>query len=172
VTYGCVAVRCISPVGVPEPEVFSSLTLRAAAFTVNATGCTQRLSLFLPSFLMHRYMSGVSVLLLLPTALLLEPGCFEEAITRIQASNGFTAWLISNSILAYFVNLLNFLVTKHTSALTLQVLGNAKGVVAAVISVFVFKNVVTWVGWSGERTPHAPCTDHTHAKIACAARRY
>ncbi|KAH0855195.1 LOW QUALITY PROTEIN: hypothetical protein HID58_020409 [Brassica napus] len=34
--------------------------------------------------------------------------------------------LLVNSIMAYSANLLNFLVTKHTSALTLQVLGNAK----------------------------------------------
>lgn len=40
----------------------------------------------------------------------------------------------------------NFLVTKHTSALTLQVIGNAKGVVAAAVSVAVFKNAVTWQG--------------------------
>jgi hypothetical protein len=36
---------------------------------------------------------------------------------------------------AYFVSLTKFLVTKHTSTLTLQVLGNAKGVVAMVISI-------------------------------------
>jgi hypothetical protein len=30
-------------------------------------------------------------------------------------------YLLFNSALAYFVNLTNFLVTKHTSALTLQV---------------------------------------------------
>ncbi|KAL0708959.1 hypothetical protein Bca4012_015937 [Brassica carinata] len=36
-----------------------------------------------------------------------------------------------NSVMAYSANLLNFLVTKHTSALTLQVLGNAKGTVCS-----------------------------------------
>jgi len=33
----------------------------------------------------------------------------------------FWMLLLLNSFLAYFVNLTNFLVTKHTSALTLQV---------------------------------------------------
>jgi hypothetical protein len=51
--------------------------------------------------------------------------------------------LLFNSFLAYFVNLTNFLVTRYTSALTLQVLGNAKGVVAVVISVLCFRNPVT-----------------------------
>ncbi|KAG2334785.1 hypothetical protein Bca52824_005965 [Brassica carinata] len=49
-------------------------------------------------------------------------------------------YLLFNSALAYLVNLTNFLVTKHTSALTLQVLGNAKGAVAVVISILIFKN--------------------------------
>jgi hypothetical protein len=50
---------------------------------------------------------------------------------------------------AYAVNLTNFLVTKYTSALTLQVLGNCKGVIAAVVSVFMFKNHVTPRGCLG-----------------------
>ena len=40
----------------------------------------------------------------------------------------------------------SFLVTKFTSPLTLQVLGNAKGVLAAIISVYVFLNPVTTTG--------------------------
>jgi hypothetical protein len=36
---------------------------------------------------------------------------------------GFAWWLICNCTLAYAVNLTNFLVTKYTSALTLQVGG-------------------------------------------------
>ncbi|GLJ44974.1 hypothetical protein SUGI_0946700 [Cryptomeria japonica] len=40
-------------------------------------------------------------------------------------------------------------VTKHTSPLTLQVLGNAKAAVAAVISVLIFKNPVTVMGMTG-----------------------
>jgi hypothetical protein len=98
-------------------------------------------------------MSGMSVMLLLPLTVLLEPTSFGELASRVSADSGFALWLLANSFLAYFVvglvcmstmsfsfittivtlpipipqNLLNFLVTKYTSALTLQVLGNAKG---------------------------------------------
>lgn len=41
----------------------------------------------------------------------------------------FWGLLFLNSFLAYFVNLTNFLVTKHTSALTLQVCGTGSVVV-------------------------------------------
>ncbi|MED6193084.1 hypothetical protein PIB30_015737 [Stylosanthes scabra] len=58
-------------------------------------------------------------------------------------------YLLFNSALAYFVNLTNFLVTKHTSALTLQVLGNAKGAVAVVVSILIFRNPVSVTGMMG-----------------------
>lgn len=64
-------------------------------------------------------------------------------LTTIVFAPGFWFLLLFNSFLAYFVNLTNFLVTKYTSALTLQVLGNAKGVVAVVVSVMYFRNPVT-----------------------------
>ena len=67
------------------------------------------------------YMSGVSVTFLLPMAVALEPTSFREASALVAASPSFLYWLIGNSCLAYFVNLTNFLVTKFTSALTLQV---------------------------------------------------
>ena len=54
--------------------------------------------------------------------------------------------------MAYFVNLLNFLVTRYTSALTLQVLGNGKGVVAVFVSIMLFRNPVTLVGLAGYLT--------------------
>ena len=38
-----------------------------------------------------------------------------------RADFGIVWMLLINSAMAYFVNLTNFLVTKHTSALTLQV---------------------------------------------------
>ncbi|KAG2451423.1 hypothetical protein HYH02_004022 [Chlamydomonas schloesseri] len=95
------------------------------------------------------YMSGVSVAFLLPMAVALEPASFREAGALVAGSPGFLYWLIGNSCLAYFVNLTNFLVTKFTSALTLQVLGNAKGVVAAAVSVAVFRNTVTVQGCLG-----------------------
>jgi hypothetical protein len=47
------------------------------------------------------------------------------------------------------VNLTNFLVTKCTSPLTLQVLGNAKGAVAVVVSILIFKTPVSSAGMIG-----------------------
>jgi len=95
------------------------------------------------------YMSCFSVLLLLPATALLEPTAFATTRALVEASPNFFWWLLGNSCLAYAVNLTNFLVTKYTSALTLQVLGNCKGVIAAVVSVFMFKNHVTPRGCLG-----------------------
>jgi hypothetical protein len=133
------------------------------------------------------YMSAISLAFLVPMTVSMEPRSLMQALTLAQASPGFLAWLAGNSCLAYFVNLTNFLVTKYTSALTLQVaegavkdpvalmrvpgvglrgapllatltvarvparqvLGNAKGVVAAAVSVAVFRNAVTAQGCLG-----------------------
>lgn len=95
-----------------------------------------------------RYMAPLSLGVLIPATLFLEPGVFE----LVSASRGdmfFVIFLSLNAALAYFVNLLNFLVTKYTSALTLQVLGNGKGVAAVVVSVMVFRNPVTFASVVG-----------------------
>ena len=73
----------------------------------------------------------------------------DHAPCRHSVYAAFAGWLLLNSTLAYCQNLLNFLVTKYTSALTLQVLGNAKGVVAAAVSVLIFRNPVTLMGCTG-----------------------
>ncbi|MEW5304006.1 MAG: hypothetical protein WDW36_006649 [Sanguina aurantia] len=95
------------------------------------------------------YMSSICVMLLVPAAMVLEPGAHLKAQALLLSYPGFGWWLLGNSLLAYAVNLTNFLVTKYTSALTLQVLGNAKGVVAACVSVLIFTNPVTAQGISG-----------------------
>ncbi|PHT28532.1 putative sugar phosphate/phosphate translocator [Capsicum baccatum] len=64
--------------------------------------------------------------------------------------DGFMVFLlISNATVAYLVKLTNLLVTKHTSALTLQVLGNAKVSVTAVMSVLIFRIPVNIIGITG-----------------------
>ena len=95
-----------------------------------------------------RYMAPISLGVLLPAALVLEPGVFQQ-VSQSRTDAFFILFLASNAALAYFVNLLNFLVTKHTSALTLQVLGNGKGVAAVVVSVMLFRNPVTVTGVVG-----------------------
>eukprot|EP00775_Hariotina_reticulata_P001274 gene1274-1614_t len=95
------------------------------------------------------YMSSFSVLLLLPATVVLEPGAFAQVHSLVRATPSFFWYLLANSCAAYAVNLTNFLVTKYTSALTLQVLGNMKGVIAAGISIALFKNPVTVKGMLG-----------------------
>jgi len=95
------------------------------------------------------YMSPVAVLALLPATFFLEPKALDKATELAQDNPGFVVLLLINSLIAFLVNLSNFLVTKTTSPLTLQVLGNAKGAVAVVVSVLLFRNPVTMNGMVG-----------------------
>ncbi|XP_058731516.1 UDP-URONIC ACID TRANSPORTER 1-like isoform X1 [Vicia villosa] len=95
------------------------------------------------------YMSPIAVVLLLPAALIMEPNVIDVTLTLGKEHKFMGVLLLLNSATAYAANLTNFLVTKHTSALTLQVLGNAKGAVAVVISILIFRNPVTFIGMAG-----------------------
>lgn len=95
------------------------------------------------------YMSPIAVLVLLPAALIMEPNVLDVTLELGRKHKYMWLLLLLNSTMAYSANLTNFLVTKHTSPLTLQVLGNAKGAVAVVISIFIFRNPVTFVGIAG-----------------------
>ncbi|GAV65492.1 TPT domain-containing protein [Cephalotus follicularis] len=95
------------------------------------------------------YMAPIAVVLLVPMILLMENNVFEITVALTRKDVKIVYYLLFNSSLAYFVNLTNFLVTKHTSALTLQVLGNAKGAVAVVVSILLFRNPVTIIGMLG-----------------------
>ncbi|MBA0734821.1 hypothetical protein Gogos_018712 [Gossypium gossypioides] len=95
------------------------------------------------------YMAPIAVVILLPATLLMERNVIAITMALARKDTIVVYYLLFNSSLAYFVNLTNFLVTKHTSALTLQVLGNAKGAVAVVVSIIIFKNPVSLVGMLG-----------------------
>ncbi|XP_022882854.1 UDP-URONIC ACID TRANSPORTER 1-like [Olea europaea var. sylvestris] len=95
------------------------------------------------------YMSPIAVVVLLPAALTMEPNVWDVTISLALEHKFMWVLLLLNSSMAYGANLCNFLVTKHTSALTLQVLGNAKGAVAVVISILLFRNPVTFIGIAG-----------------------
>ncbi|KAK1415524.1 hypothetical protein QVD17_31307 [Tagetes erecta] len=95
------------------------------------------------------YMAPIAVVLLLPATLYMEENVVGITIALARQDFGIVWLLLFNSALAYFVNLTNFLVTKHTSALTLQVLGNAKGAVAVVVSILIFRNPVSVTGMAG-----------------------
>ncbi|KAF0924013.1 hypothetical protein E2562_008359 [Oryza meyeriana var. granulata] len=96
-----------------------------------------------------RYMAPVAVILLIPATLIMERDALSMVTALAHEDPSFIWILLCNSSLAYFVNLTNFLVTKHTSPLTLQVLGNAKGAVAVVVSILIFRNPVTFMGMLG-----------------------
>ncbi|CAK9133922.1 unnamed protein product [Ilex paraguariensis] len=66
------------------------------------------------------YMAPIAVLFLLPATLLMEENVVGITIALARSDVKIIWYLLFNSALAYFVNLTNFLVTKHTSALTLQ----------------------------------------------------
>ncbi|GER52516.1 nucleotide-sugar transporter family protein [Striga asiatica] len=95
------------------------------------------------------YMSPIAVIVLLPAALIMEPNVLDLVVSLGKEHKYMWMLLLINSTMAYGANLCNFLVTKHTSALTLQVLGNAKGAVAVVISILIFQNPVTFIGIAG-----------------------
>ncbi|KAI3458607.1 hypothetical protein Pfo_015270 [Paulownia fortunei] len=95
------------------------------------------------------YMAPIAVVLLLPATLYMEENVVGITLALAREDKRIIWLLLFNSALAYFVNLTNFLVTKHTSALTLQVLGNAKGAVAVVVSILIFRNPVSVTGMLG-----------------------
>lgn len=95
------------------------------------------------------YMAPIAALILLPFTLFWEGNVLAVTVEKAKESPFILVLLLGNMTMAYLVNLTNFLVTKHTSALTLQVLGNAKAAVAAVISVLIFRNPVTVMGMTG-----------------------
>lgn len=95
------------------------------------------------------YMAPMSALILLPFTLYIEGNVAAITIEKGRVDTFIVFLLVGNATVAYLVNLTNFLVTKHTSALTLQVLGNAKAAVAAVVSVLIFRNPVTVMGIMG-----------------------
>lgn len=95
------------------------------------------------------YMSPVATIILIFVAAIVEPTGIWDTIALMRESTFFCFVLVINCVLAYCLNLLNFLVTRYTSALTLQVLGNGKEVVAAAVSIMIFKNPVTLMGILG-----------------------
>lgn len=67
------------------------------------------------------YMAPIAVVFLLPATLIMEENVVGITLALARDDIKIIWYLLFNSALAYFVNLTNFLVTKHTSPLTLQV---------------------------------------------------
>lgn len=109
------------------------------------------------------YMAPVATAALVPITLYFEPTALANALV-LGKTGGFWPLLLFNAVMAYFVNLTNFLVTRYTSALTLQVLGNAKGIVAVIASVLVFRNPVTMYTVLGYSVTVGGVILYSHAK--------
>jgi drug/metabolite transporter (DMT)-like permease len=109
------------------------------------------------------YMAPMACVALIPATMYFEPDATRVAF-ELGRQGQFWILLAMNSFLAYFVNLTNFLVTRHTSALTLQVLGNAKGVVTVIASVAYFKNPVNAMTIGGYAITIAGVVMYSRAK--------
>ena len=83
----------------------------------NSFSCREKLN----SMNLLLYMSPIAVLVLLPAALIMEPNVLDVTLELGRKHKYMWLLLLLNSTMAYSANLTNFLVTKHTSPLTLQV---------------------------------------------------
>ena len=94
-------------------------------------------------------MVPMAALLLLLVSLYVEGNIVTTTLAKAATIHHCFLFLLGNVTVAYLVNLTNFLVTKHISTLTVQVLGNAKVAVAAIVYVLIFKNPVMVMGIAG-----------------------
>lgn len=89
------------------------------------------------------HMSGPSVLILGAISAATEHAAFyEERLYTAEAARLWGLILLSGCV-SFFLNLANFLVTKYTSAVALQVLGNVKVVLSILVSLLIFGNKVS-----------------------------
>mmetsp|Transcript_10760 Transcript_10760/g.39521 ORF Transcript_10760/g.39521 Transcript_10760/m.39521 type:complete len:404 (-) Transcript_10760:1736-2947(-) len=124
--------------------VLSATVLRALKAVLAAillTGETEKLSS--PNLL--KYTTSFAALLLVPIAISAEPGSLKVLAERLVSQEGqtFAAVFTANIMFAYGTNIFNYLVTFHTSAVTLNVLGLVKQAFCVMISVFVFDSQIS-----------------------------
>jgi len=97
------------------------------------------------------FMAPQAALVMLPTTLLMEgTDTWKNFLNLDQKYEATMFWLVIASCLnACFLNITTFVVTRETSAVTLQVLGNAKTLVGIAISFMWFGNATTKMQLSG-----------------------
>lgn len=98
-----------------------------------------------------RWMALFSALLLLPAIHFIDGwgNVTSKLSGAAEGGSGFYKILALNLLLAVAQNFASFLVTKCVGALSMQVLGNAKNILGAVISVIVFSTPITAVSAAG-----------------------
>ena len=93
------------------------------------------------------YMSGYSIMPLAFLAMLTEHAALNDPALNVamrpESAPRMWGLVFLSGAVAFFLNLANFAVTKRTSAVALQVMGNVKVVVSIAISLFIFGNSVS-----------------------------
>jgi len=107
------------------------------------------------------YSAPMSGLLLIPFVIWLEPTALQHEWLQSLPN---LSLLVTNCLLAYLMNLFNFLLTQVTSPLTLQVAGTAKGALGALCSWVFFHNHITRLGIVGYSISLAGCFWYTSSK--------
>jgi drug/metabolite transporter (DMT)-like permease len=100
------------------------------------------------SMCLLRRMATISCLLLVVPVFVWE-GDGVDDLLRLCWNPMSRTLLCANLLLSYAVNLTQFMVTQRTSAVSLQVLGNVKGVFTVFVSVAIFHNSITPQGVLG-----------------------
>jgi len=97
------------------------------------------------------YMAPPSFCMLFFLCLICEPDLVlsSHSLSATFTDPSLTFWLIISGFIAFILNIMNLLVTKYTSAVTLQVLGNVKVVLSIIVSVLIFHNEVSFLSWIG-----------------------
>lgn len=97
------------------------------------------------------YMSPPTFGMLFFMSVIFEPDLMlsSQALLDVFSDSGLLFWLWISGVIAFVLNIMNLLVTKYTSAVTLQVLGNVKVVLSIIVSVIIFQNQVSFLGWVG-----------------------
>jgi drug/metabolite transporter (DMT)-like permease len=88
-------------------------------------------------------MSGCSIVPLGAYVALFEHAALFDP--RLRGEGAARRWglVVLSGCVAFFLNLVNFVVTRQTSAVTLQVLGNVKVVMSIIVSLVIFGNQVS-----------------------------
>lgn len=89
------------------------------------------------------HMSGCSIAPLGAYAALVEYPAIYDPLLRDEGALRRWSLVLLSGFVAFFLNLCNFVVTKRTSAVTLQVLGNVKVVISIGVSLLIFGNPVS-----------------------------
>jgi len=89
------------------------------------------------------HMSRSSVLPLGLYAALLEFPLLHDPLLRRHDAPRLWGLVLLSGVVSFFLNVCNFLVTKYTSPIALQVLGNVKVVLSILVSLLLFRNSIS-----------------------------